>query len=144
MNIAASNLRRSKTTQCESGGGSRRALCLPSAIKNEEDEEGERGGKTCTYEPPLTSAHLSPLFDFLGGKSCGKSSWRSCPRTSPLSPPPHLQSSRLIKERADEKNKGMRKGEKVQSGRRDCSLPSRAASVLPLHLFLPPLRGPQS
>ena len=37
--------RRSKTTQCESGGGSRRALCLPSAIKNEEDEEGERGGK---------------------------------------------------------------------------------------------------
>ena len=71
MNIAASNLRRSKTTQCESGGGSRRALCLPSAIKNEEDEEGERGGEILvrTYEPPLISAHLSLLFDFLGGKS---------------------------------------------------------------------------
>ena len=46
MNIAASNLRLSKTTQYAMGRGgregSRRTLCLLSAIKNKEDEEGER------------------------------------------------------------------------------------------------------
>ena len=80
MNIAASNLRLSKTTQyamgrgLQSGGGregSRRTLCLLSAIKNQEDEEGGRS-KDIYDDDELTlfGVLFAPLFHFSGGGRC--------------------------------------------------------------------------